>query len=423
MDTGKLLELLHSQVIPAIGCTEPVSVAIAVATAKQHITKEINNVEVSMSLNIFKNGMHVGIPGTTQKGLYAAIALSLAIEEPTLDLEIFKDVDEQIILNAQRFLDAKIIHVNAIQNHAEFFIKVIIHSSTEIAECVIEANHTNIISVKKNGVELLDSITSESEKNSATNETISTLEEIYSFIEAVDPLDVAFLLSGADMNLRIAEVGKTERYSSGLGVRLFSLMEKGLLTNDISNVIKAYTAAACDARMGGVNLPVMSSSGSGNQGIVATIPVALLARHLQVSDEKLTLALALSHLITNYIKQQTGRLSPVCGCAVAAGIGSTVALTYLQDGTPKQMNMAINNMVGTLAGMVCDGAKGGCSYKLATAATEAYLQSLVVFDQTSVSDNDGIIGDTTEQTLTNLGLLCKKGMKSVDETLVAILSK
>lgn len=423
MNTGKLLELLHVQVVPAVGCTEPVSVAIAVATAKQHIEGTIQKVHVSMSLNIFKNGMYVGIPGTKQRGLYVATALALVIEHPQVGLEIFKDVDEKLIESAQEFLNVDIITIEAVNNDSNFFIEVRIESETEVAECVIESNHTNIVSVKKNGKEQLAKRTHNLEDNTSSQELISNLEDIYTFIEEIDSSQLRFLLDGAKMNLAMAEVGKSEKYSSGLGLRLFELMSKGFLAKDISNEIKAYTASASDARMGGANLPVMSSSGSGNQGIVATIPVVLLGQHLQVSDDDLSIALAISHLMTNYIKQQTGRLSPVCGCAVAAGIGAAVAMTWLQKGSSREMNLVINNMVGTLAGMVCDGAKGGCSYKLATAAGEAYLQSLVVLDQTSVSQLDGVVGMTTEETLENLGALCKIGMSKMDETLVKILSR
>jgi len=422
VDTDKLLELLHAQVVPAVGCTEPVSIAIAVATAKNLVNGPIKNVLVQVSLSILKNGMRVGIPGTREKGIPFATALALVNGNPELGLEIFKDVDDQAVQQAQALLDAQIIHIETTKNANSFYVYVQIISDSDTAECIIESNHTNIVSIKKNGVELNGHGEAVSVSNTESAYEISSFDAIFDFAETVDPKLLKFLLEGVSMNLAIANAGKATSYSSGLGPRLFKLMDQGSLPKDISNLIKAYTACASDARMGGLNYPVMSSSGSGNQGIAAIVPIAILGQHLNSTEDQIVTALAISHLVTHYIKQKTGRLSPVCGCAVAAGIGAAAGMTWLQGGRREEMLLAINNMVGSLAGMVCDGAKGGCSYKLATAVGEAYIQSLVVLDQTSVSQLDGIVGMNTEETVTNLGELCKTGMTNVDTTLVNILN-
>ena len=422
VSTIKLLELLHAQVVPAIGCTEPVSIAIAVATARNQVSGNILAVLVQVSLNIFKNGMRVGIPGTSEKGIPFATALALVAGRPDMGLEIFRDVDSDAVKKAQSILDSDCIRIETVERDVDFYVYARVATEHDYAECVIESNHTNVTSIKRNGMELFGSKDS-SHRNFNSNETVTAcLDDIFSFAASVDPADLRFLLEGVTMNLDIAKIGKEAHYSSGFGPRLFRLMETEYLSNDISNIIKAYTASACDARMGGLNHPVMSSSGSGNQGIAAIIPCAILGRHMHCTDEQLSIALAISHLVTHYIKQKTGRLSPVCGCAVAAGIGAATGMTWLQGGRSEEMHLVINNMIGSLAGMVCDGAKGGCSFKLATAVGEAYIQSLVVLDRTSIDKLDGIVGMTTEETVNNLGELCKTGMANMDSTLVDILT-
>lgn len=423
VNTNKLLGLLHAQVVPAIGCTEPVSIAIAVATARNHVEGTITDVQVQVSLNIFKNGMRVGIPGTTEKGIAFATALALVAGDPSAGLEIFKDVDDDAVRKARELLESGCIHIGTVQEETAFHVHARVATEHDVAECVIESTHTNVTSIRRNGQELFEGGVNIASCGGDGEPLEVSLADICSFAEAVDPTDLEFLLEGVEMNLAIAEAGKERRYSSGLGPRLFKLMAMGQLSNDVSNTIKAYTASACDARMGGSELPVMSSSGSGNQGIAASIPCALLARQLNCTDGQLSVALAISHLVTYHIKQKTGRLSPVCGCAVAAGIGAATGMTWLQGGRTKELLMVIDNMIGSLAGMVCDGAKGGCSYKLATAVGEAYIQSLVVQDFTSIGKRDGIVGMTTEETVENLGELCKVGMATVDSTLVHILTE
>jgi L-cysteine desulfidase len=417
-----MLDILQSQVAPAIGCTEPVSVAIAVAAAKELLTVPIKSVQVHMSLNIFKNGMRVGIPGTQEKGIMFAVALALVQGSSSDGLEIFKEVDEQAIQEAHKILASDVIRIDAMKMTSDFYISATLRGEQEISECTIMSNHTNIVSLKKNGEELYkakpcdDTVTD-------TECRIDRLDDIFSFIERANYQDLLFLLDGVKMNMAMAQEGKENHYSSALGSRLFSLIESGQLSRDVSNLIKAETASACDARMGGARLPVMSSSGSGNQGLAATIPLAVLAEHIGSSTEQLVISLALSHLITHYIKQQTGRLSPVCGCAIAAGIGAAAGMTLLQGGEKEHIHLVINNMIGSLAGMVCDGAKGGCSYKISTAVGEAYTQALVVLDNTSIAKFDGIIGSDVERTITNLAILSRQGMGEVDSLLVDILSE
>ncbi|MGI6433645.1 MAG: serine dehydratase subunit alpha family protein [Sphaerochaetaceae bacterium] len=421
MEHNDFVKLLHEQVIPAVGCTEPVSIAIATAAANRQLTGEITNLMIRLSFNIFKNGMKVGIPGTDEKGIPFAAALALVMGNPDHQLQIFEHVKESDIAKAKELLQKKCIIIEPIHNGSDFYIEVKATTQTDEAVCIIESNHTNIISITKNGVRVDNKPTSLDSTIQKERE-IESLEAIYAFIAASDSSDLHFLLQGAQMNMAVAQEGRKKSYSSALGQRLFSLMDTGLLSKDLPNMIKAYTASACDARMGGLSQNVMSSSGSGNQGIAAIVPLAVLAQEKDKSDKELSIALALSHLVTYYIKQKTGRLSPVCGCAIAAGIGSAAGLTYLQGGDSSHIDKAINNMIGSIAGMVCDGAKGGCSFKLANAVAEAYTQSLVVLDGTSVNAGDGIIGSSTEQSIKNLVNLCRIGMADVDDVLVDILS-
>jgi L-cysteine desulfidase len=418
--SDKMVGVLRSQVVPVIGCTEPVSIAISVATAKAQMKNRAEKVKVKLSVNILKNGMRVGIPGTNEKGIPFAIALALANGNGSADLSIFKDIEQDAIDKAHKIVDSGIIEIEAIEANKGFYIKTQLFSEDEEVEVVIEDNHTNIISIKKNGFDIPFINVTTGSKN-PNGYQIEKLDDIYTFIEEVDIEKIAFLKEGVEMNLAIAEEGKNNPYCSALGPHLFSLIESGKVSNDILNRMKAYTASGSDARMGGANFPVMSSSGSGNHGLTAIIPVAILAEELNSSEEELLRALALSHLITSYIKQKAGRLSPICGCAIAAGIGASAAMTYLQGGKKEQIDLAILNMVGTLAGLICDGAKGGCSFKLVTAVNEAYTQSLLALDGTSIALHDGIVGSNSDETIDNLGKLSQKGMEQVDKFLVDIM--
>ena len=374
----RLLQSLINGVKPALGCTEPVAVGLATAKAFENIRGEVKHINVKVSPNIYKNGMGVGIPGTKEIGLVFSAALGVTCGDPDLGFEVFRNVNEKTRLEAKELLTLNLVDVVLEEKKGNFFIEATVETRSGKGICIIKNTHTNIVYVESNG-EVLINKEEEGKKIEDSNEYLKniTVEDIKNFVETVPFSDIEFLLEGVKINMDIAKVGLEEKSGPGLGAAMNLLMEEGVMQKDVINKARVLTSAACDARMAGINMPVMSSAGSGNHGITAIIPPAVMCEYLGCDEEKLARVLAFSHLTTSYIKVFTGALSPVCGCAVAAGIGASASITWLLGGTLKQISGAIKNMVGTLAGMVCDGAKGGCAFKLSTASSEAIIQALL----------------------------------------------
>ncbi|MGN9163828.1 L-cysteine desulfidase family protein [Tissierellaceae bacterium HCP3S3_D8] len=420
----KLLETLIKGVKPALGCTEPVAVGLATAKAYEGIKGEVKDVKVKVSPNIYKNGMGVGIPGTKEIGLVFAAALGVTCGDPNLGFEVFRHVNVKAVSEAEILVKDNRISVVLEDTKGNFYIEAEINTNKGRGLCIIKDTHTNIVYVEANDKVLFQK--EESKKaSSMNNEYLKdiTLQDIRNFVENISYEDIEFLLEGVKLNMDIAKVGLEEKPGPGLGAAMNLLMTEGVIQRDVINEARILTSAACDARMAGINMPVMSSAGSGNHGITAIIPPTVMCEHIGCDDEKLVRTLAFSHLTTAYIKVFTGGLSPVCGCAVAAGIGASAAVTWALGGTNKQIGGAIKNMVGTLAGMVCDGAKGGCAFKLSTASSEAIIQAKLAMSNIFINDLDGIINPKTEETIKNLGQFCNGGMKNADREIIDIMLK
>ena len=424
MDDDKIVAILKDKVKPALGCTEPVAVALAVATAYSEIKGRVKKVDVIVSPNIFKNGMRVGIPGTRKAGIPFAVALSLVCGNPDLGLELFNRVSDGYITAAEAIFDRDIITISLEETKAPFYIEARVVTDQGSSRCIIEDTHTNIIRVEKNNGVVMEKIPPAPHAND--HETVNTLggltiKQLRETIETIAFEKIAFLAQGADMNMKMARVGLAEKSGLGLGAGMKALMDKGILEDNLINRVRVYTSAAADARMAGVQLPVMSSAGSGNHGLTAILPVFLTCEELGCDTEKLARALAFSHLVTIYIKEFTGSLSPICGCAIAAGIGASVSVAWLLGCNDNQIAGAINNMSGDLAGMVCDGAKGGCAFKLSTASGEAILAAQLARNNIFISETEGIVGNGAETTVSNLGKLCVQGMDHVDKKIIEVM--
>ena len=422
--SDELLRSLRSGVKLALGCTEPVAVGLGVAKAYEGVLGQVKNISVKVSPNIYKNGMGVGIPGTKEIGLVFAAALGLTCGDANLGLEVFRSVNNKAISQAQELIKSDAILVQLEDKKDNFYIEAIVETSNGKGICIIKNTHTNIVHVEANE-KVLFSKEEVNQVSSNGNEYMRNigLKNIREFIETVEYSDIEFLLEGVKVNMDIAKVGLEEKAGPGLGAAMKLLMSEGVMQKDVINEARVLTSAACDARMAGINMPVMSSAGSGNHGITAIIPPAVVCEHMGYDDEKLARTLAFSHLTTAYIKVYTGGLSPVCGCAVAAGIGASASITWALGGSDQQIEGAIKNMVGTLTGMVCDGAKGGCSFKLSTASSEAIIQAKLALAGVVISDIDGIINPDLEQTIKNLGSFSIEGMKSADSEIINIMLK
>ena len=346
-----ILNILKQQVKPARGCTEPVAVALAVSTAYREIKGNIEQINIKLSPNIYKNGMRVGIPGTKEKGIIFAVALSVICADPSLGLELFKNVNNKCIEETKELISKNRIKVEIEDNQSNLFIEAKIKTDKGQACCIVKDSHTNIVYLEADG----KVVYSEKDRKCAFDEGFSThkaslsdlsVKEIKDFVESVAYEDIEFLLDGVMLNITMANKGLEGKI--GLGAGMSQLLQKGILRDDIVNKVRILTSSACDARMAGINLPVMSSAGSGNHGITAIIPPTVVSRYLGYDDKKLARALVLSHLITAYIKEYTGKLSPVCGCSIAAGIGASASIAWLLGGSYEQIVGAISNMVGAI---------------------------------------------------------------------------
>ncbi len=423
-----ILSTLHAEVVPAMGCTEPVAVALAVSKARELsklCTTDLNiveTIEVSVSPNIFKNGLSVGIPGTKEVGLIMAIALGYSACYSRDGLEVFESVHENELKRAKILIESNKIILKMEDTSDKIFIHAKISTKNGFSRAIIRNRHDQFILLEDDcGIVFEQTI----EKASKPKENPLYSEPILEIIKAVENMphdSLRFLLDGLEMNTHIANYGLVNKCGMGVGYTLNEHAEKGLLGNDLMNRAMAMTAAASDARMSGVSLPVMSSNGSGNNGLTALLPIVAYSEKTNISDEKLAKAAAMSHLINGTIKNAIGRLSAICGCGVAAGTGASVAIAWLMGATSTQIEGVIQNMIANTAGMVCDGAKEGCSLKLATSASAAIQSAILAVNDVIVIPGSGIVGKGADETIKNLGILSSEALMNVDQVIIKIMN-
>ncbi|MFX0548672.1 serine dehydratase subunit alpha family protein [Hathewaya histolytica] len=419
------LNLLKSEVVPALGCTEPIAVALAAAKARETLDMEPESIEVLVSPNILKNGMGVGIPGTGMVGLHVAAALGSVGGDPKAYLEVLKNITKEHIEKAKNFVKDEKVLVNAKKDVCKLYVEVTLKAKNRTATVKIKDKHSSIVEVTLDDKVIFqnEEIALDSADCSKPEDFIdhTTVDEIYEFATTVDFEDIKFILEGAKMNMEIAEYGLKNDCGLRVGKTLYKNIQRDILKEDIQNYAMALTAAASDARMSGCMLPVMSNSGSGNQGITVMVPVVATHTRLNLGEEKLARALILSNLIAIHIKSYLGRLSALCGCVVAAA-GSSSGIVYLLDGTLEEVKYAIKNMAGNIVGMICDGAKTGCALKVSTGVSAAVMSALLALDHIEISDQDGIIHKDTEITIKNLAEIGTKGMSETDKIILDIMT-
>ncbi len=424
-------DILKLEVAPALGCTEPIAIALGAAAAASLLpSKTFDRIDVTVDPNIYKNGLAVIIPGSEGlTGLATAAALGAFGGNPELGLEVLRSLDKNHLIKAQDLLTQGKVQVNLFQESG-LQIRIRISSGENSAESLIKELHNNIVALFFNDKPVQDSPLL-SLKNSTTGKSTLTeledwlkelsLEDIYNLVDDLDDEDLAFLEEGIHYNLKLAEYGL--KYGGGLGIgkALDRLIKQKLLVNDMALSARRLTAAAADARMSGASLPAMSSGGSGNHGLTAILPIWAVKDFITCDHLSVLKAIGLSHIITAYVKAHTGRLSAVCGCSVAAGSGATAGITYLIGGGVQHMAGAIKNILEDLAGVICDGAKAGCALKLNTAAGAAVQAALFSLQGITVKSSDGIIEDSTEKTVKNIGTLSTDGMIETDRTILKIM--
>ncbi|KRQ86184.1 Serine dehydratase alpha chain [Caloramator mitchellensis] len=417
---GDYVCLLKREVIPALGCTEPVAVALCCAKAKDELKNIPEMVEVYVSKNIMKNGMGVGVPNTGMVGLDISAAIGSIIGNSSKGLNVLEDVTPDILEMAKGFIEDGKVKVSLKNTNEKLYIESILYFKNDYVKVIIKNRHNNFVYIKKNGQVLLNI---EEDEIAPFVEDISlTVRDILDFALSVNIKDIEFLLEGVEMNRRISSEGLSKDYGLNVGKKMLENIKKGILSDDIHNYAMALTAAGADARMAGATLPVMSSAGSGNQGLTAILPVVAVAEKINSNNETLARALVISHLITYHIKSHLGRLSPVCGCGVAASTGASCAIAYLLGGGYVEICKVIKNMVADIAGIICDGAKPSCALKLSTAASAAVQSALLALSGVEVSKYDGIVEEDVEKTIMNLAKIGTLGMNTTDDVILNIMT-
>lgn len=420
-ERAQIINLVKKEVIPAIGCTEPMAVALAVAKSKEILGQVPEKISVLLSANVLKNAMGVGIPGTNMIGLPIAIALGALIGKSEYQLEVLKDTNPEDVEAGRQYIDEQRIDIKRKKDTEEkLHIEIISSCANHTVKVVISGNHTHYSFIEKDGEVLLD----DSQKKQGTEENTApklSLRKVFDFATTAPLDEIRFIMEAAELNKNAAELSLKNNYGHSLGRSIFMEPKSHFFGNGVYAKILAYTSAACDARMAGVKVPVMSNSGSGNQGIAATLPVWVFAKERLKTEEELIRALMLSHLTVIYIKQSFGRLSPLCGCVVAA-TGSSCGLTYLMGGTYEEVAYAVKNMIANISGMVCDGAKPSCSLKIATGISTAVLSSMLAIEDETVTSVEGIIDDDVDQCVQNLANLGLKGMEATDDYILDIMT-
>ncbi len=417
----QIIALVKSEVIPAIGCTEPIAVALCVAKAVEVLNKRPEKITVLLSANILKNAMGVGIPGTGMIGLPIAVALGALIGKSAYQLEVLKDSTPDAVEAGKRFIEEKRINISLKDDIEEkLYIEVCCEADTDKATAIIAGGHTCFTYIMHNGDILLDKQTTSCIEEEEDVLDL-TLRKVYDFAMTTSLDDIRFILDTARLNKTAAERSFEGEYGHGLGKILRGTYEHRIMGDSVFSHILSYTSGACDARMAGAMIPVMSNSGSGNQGISATLPVLVYAEENGKSEEELIRALMLSHLTVIYIKQSLGRLSALCGCVVAA-TGSSCGITWLMGGTYEQVAYAVQNMIANLTGMICDGAKPSCALKVTTGVSTAVLSAIMAMENRCVTSVEGIIDEDVDQSIRNLTKIGSKGMNETDKLVLEIMT-
>ncbi|MDR1936111.1 MAG: L-serine ammonia-lyase, iron-sulfur-dependent, subunit alpha [Candidatus Accumulibacter sp.] len=414
------LKAVQHEVVPALGCTEPISLALAAAIAARHLSGAPERIEARVSANLMKNGMGVTVPGTGMTGLPIAAAVGALGGDPDGGLEVLRKLSPEAVAAGKRMLSEKRVEVGIAAVPHILYAEARLSRGGDWARACIADAHTRVVLVEKNGEVLFKAEPDPAGARPEFSLAGVTARDVFDFAVAAPFGEIAFILDAARLNSRLAEAGMSGGYGLHIGATMRRNVDLGLLSDDLQARIVMRSAAASDARMGGATLPAMSNSGSGNQGITATLPVVVVAGHVQADDERLARALILSHLTAIYIHDKLPRLSALCAVTTAA-MGAAAAMAWLLGGGFKSASMAICSMIGDLAGMICDGASNSCAMKVSTSVGAAYKAVLMALDDARVSGEEGIVADDVDQSIANLCALASGSMAHTDRQIIEII--
>lgn len=410
---NQIIALVHQEVVPAIGCTEPMCVALCTAKATEQLGCRPERIEARLSANILKNAMSVGIPGTGMIGLPIAIALGALIGKSSYQLEVLKDLTPEALEDGKQFVAEDRIDIKLKEGVCDkLYVEMTVYAGDKKETAIIAGSHTHFVteaSTVHHGITAKD------------DEIALNMQLVWDFSTTAPLEEIQFIEEARKLNMNAARESLKGNYGHNLGKTIDRPLAKGIFGNSIYSHIISRTASACDARMGGAMIPVMSNSGSGNQGICATNPVCVYAKENENTEEELIRALMLSHLTAIYIKQSLGKLSALCGCVVAS-IGSSCGITYLMGGDYNRICASVKNMIANLTGMICDGAKPSCSLKITSGVSTALLSSLLAMEGKCVSSGEGIVDNSVDKSIRNLTNIGADAMCKTDDMVLNIMT-
>ena len=418
----RIISLVNKEVVPAIGCTEPMAVALCTAKAATTLGRRPDRIEVFLSPNMLKNAMGVGIPGTGMIGLPIAVSLGALIGKPEYELEVLKDLTPATLEQGKRYINDADIDIKLKQGNVDkLYIEVVCRAGSDMATAIISGSHTHFVYVERNGEVVMDNRGGHGGSDEEEDDIQLNFCLVYDFATTAPLDEISFILKTKEYNMKAAEESIKGNYGHCLGKTMDRPLSHGIFGDNIFSHILSRTASACDARMGGAMIPVMSNSGSGNQGICATNPVVVYAMENENTEEELIRALMLSHLTAIYIKQSLGKLSALCGCVVAS-TGSSCGITYLMGGDYTRICNSVKNMVANLTGMICDGAKPSCALKISSGVSTALLSALLSMEGKCVTSAEGIVDDDVDKCIHNLTSIGADAMRATDDMVLDIMT-
>ncbi len=418
----EFIKAIKCEVMPALGCTEPISLALAAATAARRLGKAIERVEAKVSANLMKNGMGVTVPGTGTTGLLIAAAVGALGGDPDGKLEVLKNLTAEQVAAAKRMIEEKRVAISTAEVENILYSEAKVFNGEDWVRVCIADNHTQVVLIEENGAVIFR----KEEKADAVEAAYSLegvrAQDVFTFATQAPLEMIAFIGEAGKVNDTLSQEGMSGKYGLHIGATLCRQIDQGLMSDSLLTRILTRTTAASDARMGGATLPAMTNSGSGNQGITATMPVIVVAEHVAADEEKRIRALMLSHLMAIYIHSKLPKLSALCAVTTAA-MGAAAGMAYLLKGDFATVSMAISSMIGDVAGMICDGASNSCAMKVSTSVAAAYKSVLMALEGISVSGDEGIVAADVDLSIANLGELACRGMVETDEQILQIMLK
>ena len=426
MTKEQMLDLLHKDVVPALGCTEPVCVALCAATAGAKLEGTLQSLTVEVNPGIYKNAMSAGIPGCTMVGIPWAAAIGAFLQNPHKGLQLLEDITPEILSAAETLVSGGNILVTPKDDEKSIYVKCILRSETEEVTCITRNAHTNIVYLSRNGEVLLET---GAQATAAADDTLVdalkelTIAQIRELVCSASEEELAFMMDGIEMNDTLAAYSETNPIGIGLADSLRAQIGGSLLGNDLVSRITLAVTSAAESRLDGCRKPTMSSSGAGTKGLVVILPISETAKTVGASRLQTVRAVAFGHLVNRYINAYVGKLSPMCSCVMCSSTAAAAGITFLLGGNDQQIGWAIRNMSGTVTGMICDGGKVGCAMKVATGSFAALTSALHALKNVALRTSDGICAETPEQCIKNMASIGINGMKDADQEILRIMTQ